>query len=301
MNSNWMSVVVFVALLTPLQAQRAAANGGLPAVSPDGIHIAFLANRSGGEDDVFVIASDGSAEKQLTRTPEDEGNAQWSADGQRVVFSRFAGGNSRIYAIGMDGKNEHEIGSVPGRSPVFSPDGKQLVYMAGDSWTTTKLMVAAADGSHAREINDGNSIAWNSHWSPDGKRIAFTGKNREGTLAIFVMNADGSGLHQVTHLAAAEGNAQWPVWSPDGNSLAFQVNQLTEKTAHIWTLHVATGETHKLAAHDSSYLDETPSWFPDGKRIAFQSNRTGSIEVWEMNSDGSAPRQLTGSKSAAQK
>src|SRR4029077_11838039 len=41
-------------------------HGGLPVVSPDGSRIAFSSNRDG-NDDVFVISSDGSHETQLTR------------------------------------------------------------------------------------------------------------------------------------------------------------------------------------------------------------------------------------------
>jgi Tol biopolymer transport system component len=56
---------------------------------------------------------------------------------------------------------------------------------------------------------------------------------------------------------------------------------------------VATGKATKVAAHDRPYLDETPSWFPDGKRIAFQSDRTGVMQIWVMNADGSDVRQVT--------
>jgi Tol biopolymer transport system component len=97
---------------TPTPA-RPVTNGGQPVVSPDGSHIAFLSDRSGGEDDVLVVASDGTNETQLTRTPEEEGNVQWSPDGKQIVFSRFANGTNRIFAIGIDGRDEHEIGSVP--------------------------------------------------------------------------------------------------------------------------------------------------------------------------------------------
>ena len=301
MKYNWILFVVLAAALTNVQAQRTVTHGGLPVVSPDGSHIAFVSNRGGGEDDVFVIASDGTNETQLTRTPEEEGYVQWSTDGKQVVFSRLASGTSRIYAIGIDGKNEHEIGSVPGSGPIFSPDGRHLVYMAGGSWTATKLMVSEADGSNAHQINDGTTIAWTNHWAPDGKSIAFTGrKDPKGELAVFVINSDGSGLRQATHLAAGDGNAQWPVWSPDGRHLAFQVNKLKEKIAHIWIAASVTGEAHQLAAHDNPHLDETPSWFPDGKRIAFQSNRTGRMEVWVMNVDGSDQRQLTSAEERLQ-
>jgi Tol biopolymer transport system component len=294
MRNRWL-LLVLAATLASAQTQRPITHGGQPVVSPDGAHIAFVSDRAGGEDDVFVIAADGTQETQLTRTPEEEGNVQWSADGTQVVFARFADGTSRIYAIGVDGSHEHELGNVPGRGPVFSPDGKRLVYMAGGSWTVTQLMVAKADGSKPHQINDGASIAWNNHWSPDGKQVAFTGRSEaKGKLAVFVIGADGSGLRQATHFPPEEGNAQWPAWSPDGRRLAIQVNKLEEKTAHIWMVDVATGEVRKLAAHADPLLDETPSWFPDGKRLAFQSNRSGRMEVWMMNADGSGLRQLTG-------
>ena len=107
------------------------------------------------------------------------------------------------------------------------------------------------------------------------------------------MNADGTGRRKLSHFPDGSGNAQWPVWSPDGREIAIQVNRHQEHNAHIWIIDSTTGEARKLAAHDQPYLDETPAWFPDGKRIAFQSNRTGKMEVWVMNADGSGTRQIT--------
>jgi Tol biopolymer transport system component len=269
---------------------------GLPVVSPNGKLIAFNSN-SGGEDDLFVISANGKDQRQLTHTPEDEGNLAWTTNGKEILFSVFKDGMSRLFAIEPNGKNQRELARAPGRAPTLSPEGKRLVYMAG-SWTATRLTVSLLDGTNARQITDDSSIAWNNHWSPDGKRIAFTSReNPKSELAVFVMNADGSGRRQVTHIPAEEGGAQWPVWSPNGRLLAVQVNSRTTKnSAHIWIVDAATGDAHKIAAHSAAYVDETPSWFPDGKRIAFQSNRTGRMEVWVMNADGSGARQLTGVK-----
>jgi len=267
-------------------------NGGLPSVSPDGHHIAFVSNR-GGAGDLFVIAADGAGELQLTNTPEEEGSLAWTAGGQ-ILFSVFANDTSRLFVIDRDGRNQRQIASVPGRGPALSPDGKRLLYMAG-TWTATRLMVSGVDGSNGRQITDGSSIAWNNHWSPDAKFIAFTGRESPGgELAIYVMRSDGSGRRRLTKLAPEEGNAQWPVWSLDGRRLAVQVNNLKANTSHIWIVEVETAKALKLATHDRPYLDETPSWFPDGKRIAFQSNRTGRMEVWVMNADGSGTHQITG-------
>lgn len=269
-------------------------NGSLPVVSADGSRIAFISNR-GGTDDLFIISTNGRNERQLTNTRESEGNLAWTASGKQILFSVFQDDTGHLYGIDSDGKNQRELAGVPGRAPTLSPDGQRLLYMAG-TWTATRLMVSALDGTNAKQITDGSSIAWNNHWSPDGKLIAFTGRNDpKGELAVFVMNADGSSRRQVTHVPAEEGGAQWPVWSPNGRQMAIQVNNRRQKnSAHIWIVNVATGEAHKLAAHTQAYLDETPSWFPNGKRIAFQSNRTGKMEVWVMNADGSSTRQVTG-------
>jgi TolB protein len=277
----------------PIPSSHPVINGGLPIVSPDGSRIAFVSDRSG-VTDLFVISADGTGEVQLTHTPEQENPAGWTKDGKQVLFSVFANDLSTLYAISVNGKGRREIGKFSGRSPVPSPDGKRVIYMAG-TWTATKLMVSTVDGSRSQQITDGSSIAWNSDWSPNGKRLAFTGRNGpKSELAIFVMNTNGAGLRQVTHIAPEEGGAQSPAWSPDGKKFALQVNnRASRNSAYIWIADVATGEARKLGLHDKSYLDETPSWFPDGKRIAFQSNRTGRMEIWVMNADGSRQLQVT--------
>ncbi len=279
---------------TPSQAAAPPVNGGLPVVSPDNSHIVFISDRDG-MTDLYLISIDGTGETRLTKTPDHEGNLGWSADGKRILFSIFEKDVSHLYAIDPDGRNQREIAIVNGRGPMISPRGKRLLFMAG-TWTATRLMVSALDGSKSQQITDGSSIAWNSHWSPDSKRIAYTGRSAtKSELAVFVMNADGTAARKVTNIAPEEGGAQWPVWSPDGTHLAVQVNNRTKKnSAHIWIVNVATGAAQKLASHDEAYLDETPSWFPDGKRIAFQSNRTGKMEVWIMNADGTGPCQVSG-------
>ena len=270
--------------------QRAPIHGGAPSVSPDGSKIAFLSDR-GGATDLYVIATDGTGETRLTQTPEAEGQPDWSADSKEIRYTVFAGDSSRIFSIEPDGKNQRLIGTVPGRALRLSPDGKRILYWIG-TWTAMRLLDSDVDGGSARQLTDGSGVVWGSRWSPDGKRIAFADKDAKGVLHVFVMNADGSGRRQVTHFADSEGQAQMPWWSPDGLKLAVQ-SGAKDQPAHIWIVEISTGAARKLAAHEQPYQDEVPAWFSDGKRIAFQSDRTGKMEVWVMNADGSAPRQVT--------
>jgi TolB protein len=278
------------------QPQRPMMNGGLPFVSPDGNRIAFISNRTGAPD-VFVVGADGSGLVQITRSPEPESAPQWSGKGDEVIFSIFAKDTSRIFAANATTAATRVVGVAPARSPFVSRDGRRLLYSAG-KWPAMQLTLAALDGSSQRTLTDESAAAFNGVWSPDERWIAYARADSARQLQIWVMNADGSGARQLTHFAAEDGSPQWPSWSPDGRRLAVQAGKYNrqdpkQNTAHIWVIDVASGAPSKLAPHDSPYLDETPSWFPDGRRIAFQSDRSGRMELWVMNADGTGARQVT--------
>jgi TolB protein len=274
-------------------------NGGLPSVSSDGNHIAFFSNRSGSAE-IWIIRADGTGERRVTSNG---GQPQFTSDGRRILYPGRApdGGYSRdtarIFVVGIDGSAPQPFAAVAGNGYNLSPDGKWLTGSSG-SFPTLQLSVVAVDGSGRRELTSGAGMAFNGTWSPDGKRIAYARVDTTRDMQMWVVNADGTGARQLGRFSATEGRPQWPSWSPDGKTIAVQsgVYNPTNRalnSAHIWLIDVATGSATKLAAHDRPYLDETPSFFPDGRRIAFQSDRTGRMEVWVMNVDGSSARQLT--------
>ena len=295
-----LTIVVMLAFIAAAGAAQPAqapawkrVRSEAPTVSPDGARIAFLMDKDGNED-VYVIRRDGTDEVRLTKTPDDESRPSWSSDGKHVWFSVFANGVSRIYSVDPDARNLHQIGTVPGRAAPLSHDGKRVLYSTG-GWTDVRLFVSNLDGSDARILADNAPVLWNVQWSPDDKHIAYTGRSSvEKALSVWVMNADGSQPRQITHLASGEGAAQVPAWSADGRRIAMQVNDPDPKKhdAHIWVVDVQSGAAHNLTPHAEPYLDEVPSWFSDGKQIAFQSDRSGWMEIWVMNADGSGQHQL---------
>jgi TolB protein len=273
----------------PAQPRR---NGSQPVVSPDGSRIVFLSNRDGAPN-LFMISPDGTGEVQVTSGQDRKALPHWAADGKRIFFSVAEDNLSRIFALDPSTRAQTQIGTVPGRSPMLSPDGRHVSYSAGE-FREARLFVSDLDGSNAKQVTDA-AAAWIGWWSPDGKRMAYALSDPAKGMHIYIMNADGSERRQLTRVAPEEGRAECPAWSPDGGRIAFQVGRSVNeaRTAHIWIVDVATGEARKLAPHDNPYLDETPSWFPDGKHLAFQSDRSGRMELWVMNIDGSDPRQIT--------
>jgi TolB protein len=162
-----------------------------------------------------------------------------------------------------------------------------------------RVAIANIDGTGVRDLTDSTVAGVNPDWSRDGKHIAFTVVDSALHGQIAVIDADGTGFHVITHLDPSNGLPQWANWAPDGERLVIQAGiynrqKIEESTAHLWIVDVATGQATKLAPHGGMSLDETPCWFPDGTRIAFQSNRTGVLQVWTMNADGTDARQVTG-------
>jgi Tol biopolymer transport system component len=296
-RTSWMMVTLLCALgaRAPLAqglaaaAKRAADTANLahehPVVSPDGHHIAFVAQHH-----IFVVQPDGRGLVQVTHSADSEADPAWTREG-RIVFTIFANNSSRLFIVDRDGTNNRLLTTVPGRAPVLSPDESHVVYWTG-SWTSMRLLIANLDGSAIQQINDGHSIAWNCRWSPSGKQIAFSGKDAGGAMHVFVMNADGTGRRQLTHVPLAEGQAQVPAWAPDGRQVAFQTTPVNGKPGFIWIADAETGVARKLNAHSEPYVDEAPSWFPDGTRLVFQSNHTRQVEIWTIKANGSGLERL---------
>jgi TolB protein len=274
------------------QAIPPIVNGGFPLVSPSAPRILFESNRTG-RNQLWIISADGTGERQLTNRDTDVSAAQWAADGKSILYSVMIRDTSWVYELWPDSSRERPVVAYPGRAPHLSPARNQVLYDVGP-WTASHLVLADANGRSARQVTSDSLTVWSGTWSPNGRLIAFT-VSRPSGMSVWVMNADGSQPHQVTHLTPEEGRAQVPSWHPDSHQLAFQANASSPKgKSTLWIVDLSTTGAMEVAAHRTAYLDETPSWFSDGQRLAFQSNRTGRMEIWTINADGSDPRQVTG-------
>jgi Tol biopolymer transport system component len=92
---------------------------------------------------------------------------------------------------------------------------------------------------------------------------------------------------QVTNAIGVE---DYPTWSPDGRTLAYESNE-TENW-DIWLAQVGGGAAVNRTA-DYSGSDRYPSWSPDGRHIAFWSDRDGG-GYYVMPALGGTPRLIVG-------
>jgi TolB protein len=200
--------------------------------------IAFLSNRSGGEEPlseplVYIIDPDGSNLAVLTdRTFYDLAieRDSYSADQRFRVFVkdtlRFDGAYiPALYFYDYLYNAEHQIthfGSGLAWDPVWSPTREQIVFVSNDT-QDDEIWIVDRDGSNLLQLTESNE-AFNAReigkdtfvpevnrhpsWSPDGSKIVFW-STRTGHGQIWIMDADGNNLYSLSTTI----HDDWsPVW-----------------------------------------------------------------------------------------
>ena len=122
-------------------------------------------------------------------------------------------------------------------------------------------------------------------------KIVFA-SDRDGAQDVYVMTADGVSQRRLTN---ADGDDQYPFWSPDGNAIIFSSARETASSPFgndkIFRMNAdGSAQTRVI---DSAFRDLEPSWSPNMARIAFRSNRDGGSHIFAMNANGTGVSRLT--------
>lgn len=105
--------------------RSAKAQGGStdePALSPDGKSVAFTQSLPGSVQVMVGLVADHTVTMQLTKTGANS-EAQWSPDGQWLVFVSTRDGNRQIYRMTSTGASQANLSNSPATdtSPVWQP------------------------------------------------------------------------------------------------------------------------------------------------------------------------------------
>jgi len=292
----FLAAAAVAATLTPHPVAHPPRLATLPAASPDGNSIVYCGERDSAHVDLYLVDTASGLSRRLTYSDDNWGPPFWLADGRRVAAVVNRGDSMEIRTLAVDGGGMRTVLAGRMRSARLSNAGTRVVSTAG-GWTRGRVWVADVDGTHAQAITDSTAGWFNFAWSPDDRSIAVTRRDSTGALQLWLLDPAGGHPRELVRLAAGEGQPQWPAWSPDGRTIAFQAGRYVredpaQSDAYVCLVDVAGGAIRKLRRHPVPWLDETPSWL-DAKRIAFQSTQTGAFQVWVMNADGTGARQVT--------
>jgi TolB protein len=171
--------------------------------------------------------------------------------------------------------------------------GKSLfgthIYFVSDRTGHKEIWAMDPDGSNQKRITQFNFIATAPAVSPDGSKVACTAYPGEGKPPrIFLYSTDP--LRQMTFLNPQGRYAAHPSFTPDGKQIVF--DSAVDDSYRIYIANVDGSGAHVVSSSKSIAVE--PKVNPKNPAlVAFVSDRSGTEQIYTMNSDGGDPERLT--------
>ena len=219
--------------------------------SPDHGRLMFVSNPEQPHLFEWVVAT--GEVRQLTSGRGMEIDGGYGPDGAIVWVAYEETGPSsgtRLW-VRDPGEPPREITSGPADTqPVWSPDGKRIVYTQYDERFGYVLRWVSPDGSERGDLGVGRAASY----SPDGEWIVYSAQSGGG-WQLRRMRADGSGKRPFGHSGFIEND---PSYSPDGRFVVFSANG--SKSTPITRLFVRSVEDEKDRQLEFSGSGIVPVW-----------------------------------------
>ncbi len=190
-------------------------------------------------------------------------NASLSPTGQRALFE-YRGEIITVPKEQGDARNITQSSGAADRSPVWSPDGKQIAWFSDESGEY-QLMVGDQFGlEKPKTIKLPNkSFYFRPEWAPDGSHLAFT----DTDYNLWVVNIQtGNAKIADTERFAHPNRSLNPVWSPDSKWVAYS-RLMDNQLKVIFAYQVATGKRVQIS--DSMADAISPVWDTTGAYLYF--------------------------------
>jgi len=287
-----------------------------PRWSPDGRHIAFLAER--GDDEhtqIYLLSNSGGEARRLTDHETGVGSISWTPDGQALFFIASdpePDGEYDVVAFDEDYQQRHlwrvsvadglkqriTEGNFSVRGYSLARDGSTIMHHRAptpllDDLDEVEVWVMRADGSDAVRLTTNGAVEGGAEISPDGEWVLFLADANDAFELyyndnIFLIPA-GGGSHRLL-LPDLPYEVQEAHWSRDGSTIYFTAN--TGVRSELFAVDVATERLTQLTSGDHAVGGW--SYVPSLETHVFEiDERTNAGDVYLLPAGGGEPRKVT--------
>jgi eukaryotic-like serine/threonine-protein kinase len=196
------------------------------------------------------------------------------------VFKPEGGGD--VWIIDLDRGNSTRLTFDPGvdRTPVWSPDGKQVAFASNRKGGVFNLYVKASNGTgeeqvlletpHDKLIDD---------WSPDGRFILYEESDPKTKSDLWVLPVTGD--RKPMRVLSSPYAEQFGSFSPDGRWIAYASDENGVNQVFVQGFPEPRGKWQV----STSALAVMPRWRPDGKELFYD----GGGPLMAVDVDGTQP------------
>lgn len=245
------------------------------AVSPNGKEVAFILR-----GDVYVTSIDYKTTKQITNTPYQERDIDFSPDGRSLAYASERSGLWQIYTSTIVRKDEKQFAyatelkeepltrsQVASFTPRYSPDGKEVAFLEDRTAIRvmnlkSKAVRTVMDAQYQYSYVDGDQ--W-FEWSPDSRWILsnYIGIGGWNNKDVVLLNADGKGeMVNLTESGYNDVGAKWVlggkamIWSSDRAGYRSHGSWGAHEDAYIMFFDVEAYNRFMLNKEDTALLEE---------------------------------------------
>lgn len=267
-----------------------------PRWSPDGKSYLYISSQEGGSQ-VWISGFDPDSgmlsglPRKVTSLSTEADGAIWSPDGKNIVFV------SEVYPGCADDACNKFSDEARSKMKVKAMVFEHLLFRHWNHYNSDKrshLFVVSTEGGTARDLTPGNhdvppfSLGGQDAYaiSPDGHELAFTSNWDEvGATStnndIFIVPITGG---EPKKISTSPGSDSTPLYSPDGNWLAWRMQKRAGYESDRFRLVVydrKSGEIKNLTEGFDQWV-EAYTWTPDSSAIYFSSENKGEAPIYRI-------------------
>ena len=194
---------------------------------------------------------------------------QISPDGRHVAIRILGSGNEDvwIYDFARATSTRLTFDAASDGQPVWTPDGRRLVFRSTRDGGEANLFWKAADGTGPVErLTTSPNFQAPYSFSPDGKRLVFIERSSETGPDIHLLSMEGEPTSQP--LLKRPFDEGYPVISPDGRWLAYESNETGRHEVYVRPFPNVEEGKWQISTNGGGQ----PVWGPQGHELFY---RTG--------------------------